>query len=64
MRRGPIGPRRIRPLYKEELDRPALVLGEWRGLGVLLVAIGVFALYWGFAGRPETFGPPIWVSDK
>jgi len=61
-RGGP--PRRIRPLYKEELDRPALVLGEWRGLGVLLGAIGIFALYWGFAGRPEDFGPPIWVSDK
>jgi hypothetical protein len=58
------GPRRIRPLYKEELDRPALVLGEWRGLGVLLASIGIFALYWGFAGRPEDFGPPIWVSDK
>lgn len=58
------GPRRIRPLYKEELDRPGLVLGEWRGLGVLLGAFGLFAVYWGFAGRPEAFGPPIWVSDK
>ncbi|KAL7431478.1 hypothetical protein ACHAXH_006126 [Discostella pseudostelligera] len=57
-------PRRIRPLYKEELDRPALVLGEWKGLGVLLASIGLFALYWGVAGRPEDFGPPIWVSDK
>ncbi|KAL7541527.1 hypothetical protein ACHAWF_006960, partial [Thalassiosira exigua] len=57
-------PRRIRPLYKEELDRPALALGEWRGLGVLLGLFGIFALYWGFAGRPEDFGPPIWVSDK
>eukprot|EP00585_Thalassiosira_rotula_P013410 CAMPEP_0196131724 /NCGR_PEP_ID=MMETSP0910-20130528/1610_1 /TAXON_ID=49265 /ORGANISM="Thalassiosira rotula, Strain GSO102" /LENGTH=809 /DNA_ID=CAMNT_0041391225 /DNA_START=88 /DNA_END=2517 /DNA_ORIENTATION=+ len=57
-------PRRIRPLYREELDRPALVLGESKGLGVLLGAIGIFALYWGFAGRPEDFGPPIWVSDK
>ncbi|KAL7537046.1 hypothetical protein ACHAXR_007549 [Thalassiosira sp. AJA248-18] len=51
-------------IQKEELDRPALVLGEWRGLGILLGAIGIFALYWGFAGRPEDFGPPIWVSDK
>mmetsp|Transcript_39810 Transcript_39810/g.83690 ORF Transcript_39810/g.83690 Transcript_39810/m.83690 type:complete len:829 (-) Transcript_39810:288-2774(-) len=58
------GPRRIRPLYKEELDRPALVLGEWKGLGILLGSIGIFALYWGFAGRPGDFGPPIWVSDK
>jgi len=57
-------PRRIRPLYKEELDRPALVLGEWRGLGVLLGLVGFFAVYWGFAGRPEDFGPPIWVSNK
>merc|ERR1712127_739013 len=56
--------RRIRPLYKEELDNNAMVLGEWRGLGVLLGGIGIFALYWGFAGRPEDFGPPIWVSDK
>ncbi|KAL3769918.1 hypothetical protein ACHAW5_002693 [Stephanodiscus triporus] len=61
---GRISSRRIRPLYKEELDRPALVLGEWRGLGVLLASIGIFALYWGFAGRPEDFGPPIWVSDR
>ena len=61
---GRYSSRRIRPLYKEELDRPALVLGEWRGLGVLLASIGIFALYWGFAGRPEDFGPPIWVSDK
>jgi hypothetical protein len=57
-------PRRIRPLYKEELDRPALVLGEWKGLGILLASIGIFAIYWGVAGRPEDFGPPIWVSDK
>ena len=57
-------PRRIRPLYKEELDRSALVLGEWKGLGVILGSIGIFALYWGVAGRPEDFGPPIWVSDK
>jgi len=56
--------RRIRPLYKEELDKNAMVLGEWRGLGVLLGGIGLFALYWGFCGRPEDFGPPIWVSDK
>ena len=57
-------PRRIRPLFKEELDRSALKLGEWKGLGVLLGSIGIFALWWGFAGRPEDFGPPIWVSDK
>ena len=63
-RRGPIGPRRTHPLYKEELDRPALVLGERRELGVLLGAIRVFALYLGFAGRPKTFGLPIWVSNK
>lgn len=57
-------PRRIRPLYKEELDRPALVLGESRALGIFLGLLGIFALYWGFAGRPGDFGPPIWVSDK
>ena len=61
-------PRRIRPLYKEELDRPALVLGEWKGLGIILGSIGIFAIWWGFAGRagttPADFGPPIWVSDK
>jgi len=57
-------PRRIRPLYREELDRPALILGESKILGVTLGLFGLFALYWGFAGRPEDFGPPIWVSDK
>lgn len=59
------GPRRIRPLYKEELDRPAAVLGEWRGLGIVLGCLGLYAIYWGFAGRAGAdFGPPIWVSDK
>ena len=59
------GPRRIRPLYKEELDRPAAVLGEWRGLGIVLGCLGLYSLYWGFAGRAGAdFGPPIWVSDK
>ena len=63
-RPGPRGPRRIRPLYKEELNRPGLVLGEWRGLGVLVGLFGLFAVWWGFAARGPEFGPPIWVSDK
>ena len=61
---GRFGPRRIRPLYKEELDRPALVLGESRGLAVLLASIGFFAIYWGCAGGQGDVGPPIWVSNK
>ncbi|KAL9183131.1 hypothetical protein ACHAXT_004918 [Thalassiosira profunda] len=56
-------PRRIRPLYREELDRPALVLGEARSLGIILGLFGMYAIWWGFAGRPA-FAPPIWVSDK
>lgn len=59
------GPRRIRPLYKEELDRSALVLGESKVLGAILFLFGLFCLWWGAAGgKPADFGPPIWVSDK
>jgi hypothetical protein len=64
-RRGP-GALRIRPLYREELDKTQ-VLAEWKGLGVLLGSIGIFALWWGAGGRVEDakdFGPPIWESGK
>ena len=64
-RRGP-GALRVRPLYREELDKTQ-VLGEWKGLGILLGSIGVFALWWGAGGRVEDakdFGPPIWESGK
>ena len=65
--RGP-GPLRVRPLYREELDKTQ-VLGEWKGLGILLGSIGLYALWWGAGGRssPEDvklFGPPIWESGK
>jgi hypothetical protein len=66
-RRGP-GPIRVRPLYREELDKTQ-VLGEWKGLGVLLGCIGLYALWWGAGGRDspaeiKDFGPPIWVSGE
>ena len=64
-RRGP-GPLRVRPLYREELDKTQ-ILGEWRGLGILLGSIGLYALWWGAGGRVEDakeFGPPIWESGK
>lgn len=64
-RRGP-GPLRVRPLYREELDKTQ-VLGEWKGLGILLGSIGLYALWWGAGGRVEDakdFGPPIWESGK
>lgn len=62
----PRGALRIRPLYKEELDKTQ-VLGEWKGLGLLLGSVGLFALWWGAGGRPEDvkeFGPPIWESGE
>jgi hypothetical protein len=64
-RRGP-GPLRVRPLYREELDKTQ-ILGEWKGLGVVLGSIGIFALWWGAGGRVEDsalYGPPIWESGK
>lgn len=59
-------PLRVRPLYREELDKTQ-VLGEWKGLGILLGSIGLYALWWGAGGRVEDakdFGPPIWESGK
>jgi hypothetical protein len=53
-----------RPLYKEELDKSASVVGEWRGLGIIMGAIGLVGVYWFFNGRVAEFGPPLWESPK
>lgn len=53
-----------RPLYKEELDDPARIIGEWRGLGVIMGIVGTFGVYWFFNGRVAEFGPPLWTSPK
>ena len=53
-----------RPLYKEELDRSASVVGEWRGLGIIGGFLGLLGVYWFFNGRIPEFGPPLWESPK
>ena len=53
-----------RPLYKEELDRSARVVGEWRGLGIIMGFVGLMGVYWFFNGRIAEFGPPLWQSPK
>jgi hypothetical protein len=53
-----------RPLYKEELDKSARVVGEWRGLGVIMGLMGCLGVYWFFNGRIAEFGPPLWESPK
>lgn len=54
----------IRPLYKEELDKSANVVGEWRGLGIIGGIVGLVGVYWFFNGRIAEFGPPLWESPK
>ncbi|KAL3793973.1 hypothetical protein HJC23_009456 [Cyclotella cryptica] len=46
-----------RPLYREELDKSASVVGEWRSLGIIMGAVGLL-------GRVAGFGPPPWESPK
>lgn len=53
-----------RPLYREELDKSASVVGEWRGLGIIGGFIGLLGVYWFFNGRIAEFGPPLWESPK
>jgi len=53
-----------RPLFKEELDFPARVVGESKALGVVMGHVGVFSIYWFLAGRVDKFGPPLWESAK
>eukprot|EP00956_Cyclotella_meneghiniana_P012018 scaffold17017_cov93-Cyclotella_meneghiniana.AAC.1 len=59
-------PRNIltRPLYKEELDKAAAVVGESRALGVIGGFLGLLGVYWFFNGRIAEFGPPLWESPK
>ncbi|KAL7465414.1 hypothetical protein ACHAXS_005736 [Conticribra weissflogii] len=53
-----------RPLFREELDFPARIVGESKALGVVMGHVGVFSIYWFLAGRIDKFGPPLWESTK